>query len=166
MNERAARTRLGAHPIASRSEEAKSEALGAKAPRNPTRLRAVAAGDPRSDRRGPRGFARHRRVERRSFSSAAEHRLPDGALADPDGVWHHDFEDAGTCHEGSIRQLASARQRLELIERERVSVGILELDGPATGRFGNGGQQLHAAGGQGLHGGVDTSFIEAEHDLG
>src|SRR5688572_26849105 len=46
--------------------------------------------------------------------------------------------DNATTHsgkEGRTVVLASARQRLFLKERERVSVGILELDGPAPRRL-------------------------------
>jgi hypothetical protein len=58
--------------------------------------------------------------------------------------------------------LASAGQGLCLKERERMAVGILELDGPAPRRLCNGRQQLHAAGDERLGHRVNPSFVEAE----
>ena len=65
----------------------------------------------------------------------------------------------------SAAALSPARERRVLKERERVSVGILELDGPAAWRLGDGRQQLHAADDQPLGRRVDASLGETEHDL-
>lgn len=80
---------------------------------------------------------------------------------------------AGAASHQSLRQLAppaprsleAAWQRPVLEVGEPMSVRILELDRPATGRFGDGREHLHAALRQGLDGRINAAFVQAEHDL-